>query len=392
MGTETDTIPRASIEHLFASLQLLRRNAGRSTFDALRLHLLAGSKRRAPNSRTAMWTVARDVLGELSKLGFVVVGTLPRKLADVDRLRATPCEITAMGSELADLHAQNEGQAYDRLLLLWFKEHSHFRSFLLRVLQSPLFVPDITNLSQLGLEESKGRAISAFSASLAMNCSRRLERVGWSPDKLTALRAGIAKRAEELHSTWHTADLDAKRLIDLVQDSIVLPTFLDVEKLPFDPVTFQQLLRSAQEFLCAGWTASYPQFEGRVVYATCEFDPDLGSPGTLPTKVIHHGLTYAELRFADAIKDGYEQVAGTTSAYVSAYQVRAVVCIQLHLPMAVFARCLEKLVAGGPKSGIAIYTELPFGPPPQGESYLEIGKRRIGRLKINQAKGDQRGA
>lgn len=378
----TDTIPRASIEQILVALRFVAGQNGPTTFDAVRTHLLAASNRKAPNTTTAMWTVARDVLTELAKLGFATIGVLPRKLSDVDRLRDTPCEISAPGVTMARLYAEKVGRAYDALLILWLREHHYFRRLVLRLLESPLYVPDVTSIGQLGLAV-KGTAVPAISEILVTNCIGRLEAVGWGAEKLSTLRSGIERRAKDLRVESAAADIDAKRLIDLVQDGIVLPTFLEAEALPFDPVTFQQLLKCGQEFFCTAWTASLPSFAGRVVFPTCEYDVPLhNDPNARVTQVVHHGVSYAEPLFVEAIRNAYIAAAGGSSGYVSAYAVRAMVCIDLRVPLAVFARCLESLISAGPQADLSVYTELPFESPPQGENYVEVNRRRIGRLKL----------
>jgi hypothetical protein len=330
-----------------------------------------------------MWTVARDVLTELEKLKLARVGVLPRKLSDVERLRDTPSEISPPGAQLALLYAEKAGRAYDTLLLLWLTEHSYFRRLILRLLESPLYVPDVTSIGQVGLDTVKGTAVPAISASLVSNCITRLETVGWTANKIGAMRTAIEQRANSLRGEFEAADIDAKRLIDVVQDGIVLPAFLEAEGLPFDPVTFQQLLKCGQDFFCAGWTSSHPRFSGRVVFPTCEYDVPLHSdPYARVTQVVHHGASYAGPLFANAIRSAYVSAAGTSSPYVSAYTIRAMVCVDLQIPLTVFARCLESLISAGPQADLTIYTELPFGPPPQGENYVEAGRRRIGLLKI----------
>jgi hypothetical protein len=108
-------------------------------------------------------------------------------------------------------------------------------------------------------------------------------------------------------------------LIDLVQDSIVLPAFLEAEDLPFDPVTFQQLLKCGQKFFCTSWTASLPSFASRVVFPTCEYDVPLYSdPNASVNQVVHHGVSYAESLFTEAIRNAYIAAAGGSSGYVSA--------------------------------------------------------------------------
>jgi hypothetical protein len=379
----TDTIPRASIDQILQGLRFVATYDGTTTFDAVRTHLLAASNRKAPNTTTAMWTVARDVLTELAKLGLASIGVLPRKLSDVNRLRDTPCKISERGAELARLHAEKVGRAYDTLLILWLQEHPYFRRMVQRLLESPLYVPDITNIGQLGLESVKGTAVPAISDILVTNCTTRLKAQGWGDEKLSTLRSGIRRRAEDLGAELGAADVDAKRLIDLVQDGIVLPAFLEAEALPFDPVTFQQIMKCGQEFLCMAWTASLPSFAGRVVFPTCQYDVPINSdPNARVTNVVHHGASYAEAQFTDAIRRAYIAVAGPSSGYVSAYAIRAMVCIDLRVPLVVFARCFEALIAAGPRDGLSVYTELPFEPPPQGENYVEVNRSRIGGLKL----------
>ncbi len=330
-----------------------------------------------------MWTVARDVLTELEKLKLAEVGILPRKLSDVERLKESPNKISEAGAELARLHTEKAGRAYDALLIRWLAEHPYFRRLIVRLLESSLLIPDVTNMRQVGLNGSKVLSASAVSANLVENCCSRMEAAGWPPSKLAVLRSGIERRAIEQAEVLSSDNTDAKRLIDVVQDGLVLPAFLEAEGLPFDPVTFQHMLKCAQEFFCAAWTTSHPSFNGRVAFATCEYDVPLNSdPCTVASEVVHHGVSYAKPAFAKAIGEAYTAAAGGTSAYVSAYTIRAIVSVDLRIPFVVFARSLESLIAAGSQAELTVYTELPFELPPQGEGYVEVGRRRIGRLKI----------
>ena|SRR2546425_8590973 len=144
----TDSIPRASIRQILDVLVLI--SQGATNFEHVRLQLHSRSGRKAPGTRHAMWTVARDTLSDLHKLGFITAGILPRKLSDIDRFRESPCRITERGLELAGLFADKPGRAYDELLVVWMNEHPYFRSFMTRLLRAPLHVPDITNANQLG--------------------------------------------------------------------------------------------------------------------------------------------------------------------------------------------------------------------------------------------------
>lgn len=349
----------------------------RPTFNDVRQVLHRRSARKAPPSKEAMWTVARDVLSELQKLGFATVGTLPRKRSEVERLSETPCELTEEGRLFVRLILESQGRAFDRLLIIWLNEHPYFRNFTSRLLDGPLYVPDITTLKQVG--------VPAASASLADrvigSCLGRLDTVGFSQQKKETFESAVRSRVAhvERHSTL--GELDAKRWIDLIEDYVVIPAFLAAENLPFDAVTFQQLIRVSQEFLSASWTSSHPDFEGRLIFATCHFEPPLQAQQRVE-RVIHHGKTYTSASFASAIQDAYKRLAGNQGGYVDAYSLRALVCMGLQIQPIVFAHSFEELIRSGSSSGMTVFTELPFAPPPWGEQYVEVGTRRVGLIKI----------
>jgi hypothetical protein len=377
-----DTIPRASIQQLLTTIQFIASNSGDTTFEQVRTHLLASSARKAPNTRTALWTVARDVLAEIARLQLGSVGVLPRKLSDVARYADTPARLSIPGLSLAQKCNEKIGRAYDELFVLWFKEHHYFRRLVIRLLRGPLFVPDVTSITQVGIEAVKGTAGNTIGAALIENCVSRLAAVGVGASNLDVLRVGISRRLSESGRHIEAAS-DAKQLIDLIQDTIVLPAFLESEALPFDPVTFQQLVRCSQEFFSAAWTASLPGFSGRVVFQTCEYDAPLAEdPNARLSRLVHHGVAYAAPSFPDALRSAYQRTAAGLSGYVSAYSVRALVCTSLNLPLPVFGRCLERLLPMARDEDFSVYTELPFESPPQGEEYVEVNGRRIGRLKL----------
>jgi hypothetical protein len=183
-------------------------------------------------------------------------------------------------------------------------------------------------------------------------------------------------------------ELDSKKLVDLVQDCVVIPSFLEAEQLAFDPVTFQHLLKITGEFYAAAATTSHPKFNGRVVFSTCDFTPNPVDDfaGTV-VAVQHHGTAYARAQFATALAAAYAQVTGASGGYADAYVLRAIVCVDLRVQPPVFASCLKDIISAGNAADPIIYTELPFTPPPQGEAYVEVGGRRIGRLKVKSNHG-----
>src|SRR5262249_3909214 len=123
----TDSIPRAAILQILQVLAHLATSGGRSTFDEVRLFLVKRSPRSAPSSRSALYTVARDVLLDLQRLELIQMGTIPRTQSRLETLSDAPCELTDAGRELAGLYKESAGRAFDRLLLAWLNHHTYFR-------------------------------------------------------------------------------------------------------------------------------------------------------------------------------------------------------------------------------------------------------------------------
>jgi hypothetical protein len=379
----TDTIPRASIAQVLGVIGYLATNE-KSNFDLVRRELYSLSGRRSPASATALWTVARDVLTELNRLGFATIGTLPRRRSDVERLCESPCEITAAGKDLAQVQATNSGQAYDTLLVAWLNSHPYFRSLICRILAEPLYVPDVTSASQIGAS----RVAAELRAHVLRNCLDRLASVDFAPSKIVVFERSVHRRAIEIEKSLASPDVDSKKLVDLVQDSIVIPSLLHAEQLAIDGVTFQHLLKIAGEFFAGASTTTHPDFSGRIVFSTCDFSPNPTVEASSKTTVIHHhGGVFAKPRFANALTAAYTRIAGTAGGYADAYALRAVVCVELRVQPPVFATCLKEIISAGEAADPVVYTELPFTPPPQGEAYVEVGGRRIGRLKLKSNRG-----
>lgn len=378
----TDTIPRTGIAQIVRSVAHLAKASGATTYDDVRAFLQNNSTRSAPASSTAMWTVARDVLSELDRLGYAEVGTLPRRRSDVERVRESPCRLTESGTELANTFQSEPGRAYDRLLLDWGNQHPHFRAFVTRIDRSPLYVPDITSISQIGTEWKNTCDIGELQEAIVGGCMNRLAAVSYPDEKANTFREGVEARLRQAEAMITSPELDSKRIVDTIQDSIVLPSFLASEGLSFDAVTFHHIIKCSEEFFSAAAASSHPSFVGRVVFSTCDFEPALSSVDGTLTGVVHHGYSYAVGRFRDALCRAYKQVAGASPRYVESYEVRAVVCVELGIQPQVFARCMQDLIQAGADGDPVVYTELPFESPPAGEKYLEVNGRRIGRLKL----------
>ncbi len=382
----TDSIPRVTVDQMLLVLDAVSRSAnGKATFDTVRQALHARSTRRAPASREAMWTAARDALSDLQRLGYAAVGVLPRKRSEVERLRETPCELTESGRALVKVSEEKRGRAFDELLVAWMNGHPYFRAFVVRLLDGPLFVPDVTSAKQFSVERTGTSASTADK--VVANCVARLNVIGFPANKVEVFEREVRARVEQQEAKTVLADLDAKKWVDVIQDLVVIPAFLAAESLPFDSVTFQHLIKVSQDFLAAAWTSSHPTFEGRVVFQTCEFRPDPRDEAQT-TEVVHHGKSFATASgFSTALQTNYQKIGGPQPGYVSAYALRALVCCEMAIQPVVFARCLEDLIRAGATAGMTIYTELPFTPPPAGEGYVEVNKRRVGLIKLVGANG-----
>lgn len=379
----TDTIPRASVEQILGTLRHVAA-LQKSNYEAVRRFLYSQSGRRSPASTTALWTVARDVLTELQRLSLAVVGVLPRRRSDIDRLGESPCEITPAGKDLARVFATKRGSAYDILLMAWLQSHPYFRGLIARLAASPLYVPDITSAAQVG----SSRSADEISVQVLRNCEDRLAGVAFAPSKLSVFAQTLRRRVGDASRQLASPDLDGKKLVDLIQDSAVIPSLLESEQLPFDGVTFHHLLKIAGEFFAAASTTSHPEFSGRVVFSTCDFNPNIVEDSAAKIMAVqHHGSVFARPQFSEALTAAYTQVAAASGSYADAYKVRAIVCLELRIQPPVFASCLKEIMSASESAGPVVYTELPFAPPPQGEDYVEVNKRRIGKLMIKSPHG-----
>jgi hypothetical protein len=377
----TDTIPRAALQQILQVLARLASVGGKSTFEEVRLFLVQRSTRSAPSSRSAMYTVARDILLDLQRLELIEAGMIPRTQSKLDELSDTPVELTETGRSLAALYKGSAGQAFDRLLVIWMNQHPYFRCFVTRLHQQPLYIPDITSVKQVGSEGRADEKLDALARRVAEHCLSRLAAVSFPAEKASTFTDAVGERVQDLGRA-SLSGLDAKKWVDTLQDKVVVPALLTAEQLPFtDPVTLQHVLKDAKDFFAASWTSAHPEYSLRVIFPTCEFRPGLADDQAV-TEVIHHGKAFAKPRFVAALRSAYERVAKPQGSYADAYAVRALVCISLQMQPKVFAACLADLVAAGPTPELTIYTELPFDPPPSGEDYLEIDNNRIGLLKI----------
>jgi hypothetical protein len=372
---QTDSIPRAGLTQVFRVLAHLARTDETTTFDHVRQFLVKRSARPAPFSRVAMWTVARDVLVDLQKLGYLDAGVLPRTQSLAEKNADTPCKLTEPGRALAALYQDNEGRAYDQMFLAWLNHHPYFRAFVARLHQCPIYVPDITSAKQLGSTRDGNVA-----ERVASHCLKRLEPTGFSPEKGVVFRTAVTDRVRELSANTNLSELDAKKWVDAIQDRVVLPSFLQSEHLPFDAVTFQHVLNAAKFFLAASWTNSHPQINARAIFATCGLLPDVRGADPV-TAIQHHGKSFAKERFVAELAAAYGRIEKSAGGYASAYELRALVCIALQIPPRVFALCLQDLI-DSPVTGLTIYPDLPFDPPPAGEDYIEVERDRIGLLKL----------
>src|SRR5437899_7259923 len=100
----TDTIPRAAALQILQVLGRLASVGGKSTFEDVRLFLVQRSSRSAPSSRSAMYTVARDVLLDLQRLELIAAGMIPRTQSKLETMSDAPVELTETGRSLAALY------------------------------------------------------------------------------------------------------------------------------------------------------------------------------------------------------------------------------------------------------------------------------------------------
>ena len=131
-----------------------------TTFERYGGILLAASQRKAPKhayrdvDRRAR-RACRDRTAKLRNGRRLAAEALRRA-----SLRGHACEALYPWAVVSRRCATEKiGRAYDELFVLWFREHHYFRRLVLRLLEGPLFVPDVTSVTQLGIDAVKGMAV-----------------------------------------------------------------------------------------------------------------------------------------------------------------------------------------------------------------------------------------
>lgn len=383
-----DSIPRIRIDQLLDSLRFISLSKSTCTFDEVRRSLHSSSKRHAPPSREVMWTVARDALTDLNKLRLITVGPLPRKRSEVERLKETPCKVTEKGMEIARLYKDSRGKAFDSILLLWMNNHPYFRAFTIRLLKSPMYIPDITSIKQLGQSLKFPIDPDLLANRIIESCTTRLKTIDFPAEKIVIFNEKVDEQVEYLNRVSSMRNIDVKKIVDTVEDNIVVPAILKSEGLFFDTVTFQHIFSCSQDFYSVAITSSHPDFTGRVIFSTCDFmpDPSFNAEASV-SGVTHHGQSYVSNDFTMSLISAYKKLSGSLQTYIDIYPLRALVCTDLRIQPLIFSLCLERIIEHREESGVTIYTELPFTPPPQGESYVLVRGHRIGLIKLSISDG-----
>jgi hypothetical protein len=372
----TDTIPRASLESIVSSLEIIASASDAVPFDDVRIALQQVSLARpSPLLRTAMLSTTRDVLADLRRLKLIdLVGPLPRPSQTVQK--ECLCRLTLAGIDMARKFQNDKGLGYDALFALWYEFHPHFATLITRLQSRPFFLPEFTGAKHLSPELIKTLDTGIFAEGIAAKTVAKLPAQFFEHVSSERVILEVTSRAAELHSkTSMETVVDPQQAVEKIQDTVVAPAILACEGLEFDRVSLKHILKAARDFFACSSTTMLPDCDSRTYFITSHLDQGENDK----THIVHHGVRYAEDSFGAVMRSCYEMLNMGGMSWVDAYALRAQVCVDLRIQQEVFNRCLGEYVERNP-GGVG--TELAFKCGPAGEKPIEVRGKEIGLIKL----------
>ena len=85
-----------------------------------------------------------------------------------------------------------------------------------RLCRSELYVPDVTNLKQIGADASSNEPLELVADRISDNCLKRLATADFSQVKAGIFTRAVRDRINHLCEALSLSDLDTKRWVDTV--------------------------------------------------------------------------------------------------------------------------------------------------------------------------------
>ena len=380
---ETDSIPRIRVRDMMLAIQALGRDRA-PTLEELRLKL---SLDRHETGRTANYSVARDVAGELARQGYADVGPLPKDARAFEKKRDTPIVLTGAGRELAATLRTDASAAYATVLKSFYRTHPYFRRIALAVTKEPILTPVVTSTERhLSPRYASTRRLAAdvaqgqFDASGLMGfTATRLQRK-LTDEEVAEIASGLERLVEK---SSHAAQTEvqtefARKFLSNVNE-IVVPAVLRRIGLGFDYNTLRRLWKMGEEFQTWWSTSAHREYDAWLTFATANLGFSSHS-AELEDLSFENGLDRVRDGFLDELYEVYRQMqASGSGSIVKAWELRAAFCYHRRCAPGVFNRLFEENYNGSETYEIS--KDFPRNKPPH-EDPLVLGGRSIGLIRI----------
>jgi hypothetical protein len=380
----TDTVPRITARDLFLILRTFEQ-VSESTMENVRLRLC--HDRRMKRRGTFLWSTARDILGELDRLGYVSDVPSPKTARQFEEMAVAPVHITEEGKSLLSKFEEDKGDAYDTLFKRMYERHPYLQSLALLLQRERLFAPIISSMKEHVSDRYTSTSLLAEDvANHAFDIENFLGRLSGriqrqpGEEETREIREGVAALVREAALSAAQEELAsfAKNFMEKL-NHIVIPALFRKSGIAFDYRTHRTLWSLGEEFRLWCITRSHPDYDGLLVYSTAriQFTQD-----NLAIANFNFDSGLAALRedFMRRLYESYQMLqAKRDVTFVPAWELRSVFCVENRCQRSTFDRVFAEHYLGNGEYKLHLEIQRT---KPQHEPILRAGDRNIGSIRV----------
>lgn len=378
----TDTVPRLSARDLFLILKTFEQSA-ESTMENVRLRLC--HDRRLKRRGTFLWSVARDILGELGRLGYVSDVPSPKTSRQFEELAMGAVHLTDDGHALLSKFLGDRASAYDDLFARMYEQHSYLQSFALVMQQQRLLAPVISSMKEHVSDRYTAASILAEDVGggrfdvdvLLARLSSRVQR-SLTEDEVCEIREGVSAliRDAALSAVQEELPSFAKTFMERL-NHIVIPALFRRDGVGFDYRTHRTLWSLGEEFRLWCVTRSYPEHDGWLVYPTGRIQ--ISGDG-VAQPIFDSSLAALRECFLRRLYESYQKLQSLrNTTFVLAWELRSLFCVDNRCQRSTFDRLFAEHYLG--QGQYRLHLEIQRSKP-QHEPVLRAGDRNIGSIRV----------
>ena len=380
----TDTVPRVAARDLLLILRTFEQSP-ESTMENIRLRLC--HDRKMKRRGTFLWSTARDILGELDRLGYVSSAPSPKTSRHFEEVATMPVRISEDGRALLATFANDKGAAYDSLFARLYEQHPYLQAMVAVLQRQRLLAPVISSMKEHVSERYTSASILAEeigkgTLDIEGLLGRLVHRIGrpLSDDETREIQEGVADLLRDAAMSAIQEELPkfAKNIMEKL-NHVAIPALFRRDGIGFDYRTHRTLWAIGEEFRVWCVTRSHPDYDGWLVYPTARFE--LSADGKQVSKMIFDsGLAHVREGFLRRLFEAYQQLQALRgSTYVTAWELRAVFCVENRCQRTTFDKVFAEHYAGD--DAYRLHLEIQRNKP-QHEDALRAGDRNIGTVRV----------